>query len=235
MTSTTNTKQDIKWTRINPRHYLGRYNGPEGEFKFNLTRVEQLGNQWAVTGTGPDGESYGGQWFPTLSAACGACVDIVRMAGKPAAPFVYEGYEPNRDNEARTPNGDLSFDATDDAVVRARNNLRYWIDRAEHGTGGIDQLREAGRWMVATVDRDYTPPAPPAGNTTTFAQHWMEANNWLLAAVANPSQNTFDLAHSWAIRAVGSAFDGGAGIEWDMAQSLARMVRDVAAENGFKV
>lgn len=159
---------------------------------------------------------------------------------------LYPAYRHNASTEARTPNGDLSFDHTDDKIIGARNNLRYWIDRYEQANPtSLEPLHAAAQWMVATVDREYvapapaepTPPAEPAnGNDTRYAEKWMECNRALMAALANPSQVAFDRAATYAGLACGSAYAStNEGVEWEMAQSLLRMVRDVARECGYTI
>lgn len=67
--------------------------------------------------------------------------------------------------ETRSPNGDLWFerDATDDPIVNARDNLRYWEDRVMQGQRHkpvvlrdeeVRCLLNAVRHMIETIDKE---------------------------------------------------------------------------------
>ena len=70
-----------------------------------------------------------------------------------------------RSKETRSPNGDLWFDppVSDDPIVGARDNLRYWEDRVKRGMAHpatldeneIPALMNAVRHMIVTVDTLY--------------------------------------------------------------------------------
>ncbi len=76
-------------------------------------------------------------------------------------------------------------------------------------------------------------------NRTKFATNWMIANAELMDAIARPSRAAFEAAHGQAIRAIGASMEGLLDAEghtqWEMAQSLARLISDVARENGYVV
>jgi hypothetical protein len=73
-------------------------------------------------------------------------------------------------------------------------------------------------------------------NTTAFATQWMAANAALMDAIANPSRLAFEAAHAEAIRAIGKAYTmQNETTEWEMGQQLARMISDVARENGYAI
>lgn len=76
-------------------------------------------------------------------------------------------------------------------------------------------------------------------NTAKFAAHWMLANAVLMDAIATPSRVAFETAHGQAIRAIGASqagvLDAEGHTQWEMAQSLARLISDVARESGFTI
>jgi hypothetical protein len=72
-----------------------------------------------------------------------------------------------------------------------------------------------------------------------FKAHWMNANAILMDAIATPSRVAFETAHGQAIRAIGASkagvLDAEGHMQWEMAQSLARLISDVARESGFVI
>ena len=88
-------------------------------------------------------------------------------------------------------------------------------------------------------------------NETSFATCWMAANALLMDAIADPSSPAvFEAAHAEAIRAIGKSYTASASrmgtkqrrvgwdegsVEWEMGQSLARLITDVAKENGYTI
>lgn len=209
--------------------------------QFDLAALYPLPVEEAAEAVDVDGKVTDA-WIARVSGSTVTDTIVVVDDGEPPVPATaYSGYLPSMGNERRTANGDLTFDHTDDKIVMARNNLRYWIDRAEgtHGAGGTPPVVAAAQWMVATIDREYANPGPAAvdnGNTTRYAEKWMECNRALMAALANPSQVAFDRAATYATLTIGNAYSStNEGVEWEMAQSLNRMVVDVARECGYKV
>jgi hypothetical protein len=71
-------------------------------------------------------------------------------------------------NERRSPNGDLWIEYTsNDPIMRARNNLRYWEDRAKNGMPfkpttynheNVDCLLNAVRHMIEVIDKERDTP-----------------------------------------------------------------------------
>lgn len=76
-------------------------------------------------------------------------------------------------------------------------------------------------------------------NVSKFATHWMAANAELMDAIATPSRLAFEAAHGQAIRAIGASqagvLDAEDHMQWEMAQSLARLISDVARESGYTI
>lgn len=64
-------------------------------------------------------------------------------------------------------------------------------------------------------------------NETAFAQAMQQATVLLLNAIATPTTAAFSAARIAAVRAVEESYGD---VEAEMAQSLVRMIRDVAAE-----
>lgn len=77
---------------------------------------------------------------------------------------------------------------------------------------------------------------------TKFARYYLLATEALLVAVESPTQDHFSRAYTRALSAIDSvSLVGSNGLEadpfkelqWEMAQSLAVLVRDTAREQGF--
>ena len=67
-------------------------------------------------------------------------------------------------------------------------------------------------------------------NTTEFARHYLEATNWLLEAIAAPSQGIFTEAYAEAILADNTAY----GIaEHTLAAGLMAQISTSARQNGY--
>ncbi len=79
-------------------------------------------------------------------------------------------------------------------------------------------------------------------NITAFATQWMAANAALMDAIANPSRLAFEAAHAEAIRSIGLSYterragpDSEGQVEWEMGQQLARIIFNVARQNGYAI
>lgn len=70
------------------------------------------------------------------------------------------------------------------------------------------------------------------GNATLFARHYLAASGTLVAALALPSAKSFTYALAEAKRSSNAA---GTELEAELAQSLARNIRDSALEFGYRI
>lgn len=70
------------------------------------------------------------------------------------------------------------------------------------------------------------------GNETLFAKHYIQANKWLMDAIAEPTSTAFRTAVGRAVLARDAAFGG---IERDLGNRLIVNVRLVAERHGFKI
>jgi hypothetical protein len=63
--------------------------------------------------------------------------------------------------ETRTPAGDLTFPHSEDPIIQARNNLRYWTDtwRRKNIGHAPDPAIVAAEFMVEALDNHYSEEA----------------------------------------------------------------------------
>lgn len=59
--------------------------------------------------------------------------------------------------ETRSPNGDLWIEPhSDDKIIQARDNLRYWTDRNKTTFGKCGaEVMNAAQYMISTIDEHY--------------------------------------------------------------------------------